>query len=165
MRGPRKHSDDQPGSSDGARNDAESPHASLPAPPRGLSPQQAVWLLLRPHEELSNLELTLRSRLLDAHLAIRAAYEVMAGFRDLLRTHGHERFTAWQQAAEASEVAEVRGFLASLRRDEDAVQAALSEDWNSGQVEGQVTKVKLVKRLMFGRANFDLLWRRVLLAG
>ncbi len=55
--------------------------------------------------------------------------------------------------------------MAGLLRDEGAVRTALTEDWNSGQVEGQVTKVKVVKRLMFGRANFDLLRRRVLLAG
>jgi transposase len=68
-------------------------------------------------------------------------------------------------AAQAGSVPELRGFVASLRRDDDAVRAALTEEWSSGQIEGHVTKVKLVKRLMFGRANVDLLRRRVLLAG
>jgi transposase len=130
-----------------------------------LSPQQAVWLLLRPEEDLTDTEQTLRSRLLDADKEIRAAHDLIARFRSLLRTRGHEHFAVWQEAARASAVPELRGFVASLQRDEDAVRAALTEDWNSGQVEGQVTKVKLVKRLMFGRANFDLLRRRVLLAG
>jgi transposase len=164
-RGSRKHSADQTVSSAAPCGAAGPPRDTLPAPPRGLSPQQAVWLLLRPEEDLTDTEQTLRSHLLDAHEEIRAAHELIERFRDLLRTRGHEQFAVWQQAAEASSVPELRGFVASLQRDEDAVRAALTEDWNSGQVEGQVTKVKLVKRLMFGRANFDLLRRRVLLAG
>jgi transposase len=137
----------------------------LPTPPRGLSPQQAVWLLLRAKEELNATERMLRSHLLVANEEIRAAHDLIECFRDLLRTRGHEHFAAWQKAAQASSVPELRSFVASLQRDEDAVHAALTVDWSSGQVEGQVTKVKLVKRLMFGRANFDLLRRRVLLAG
>jgi len=165
VRGPRHHSKVQPGADAVPGDDAGPPLESLPAPLRGLSAQQAVWLLLRPEEELWVTEQSLRTRLLEANDEIRTAHQLIAGFRDLLRTRGHDQFTTWQEAAQASEIPEVRGFVASLQRDEDAVRAALTEEWNSGQVEGQVTKVKLVKRLMFGRANFDLLKRRVLLAG
>jgi transposase len=45
-----------------------------------------------------------------------------------------------------------------------AVRAALRLEWSNGQVEGQVTRLKLIKRQMFGRAKFDLLRQRVLLA-
>jgi transposase len=165
VRGPRYPREDQSGADEAPCDTAGSPPESLPTPPRGLSPHQAIWLLLRPEEELTATEQTLRAHLLQANGEIRTTQQLLARFRDLLRTRGHEQFTTWQKAAEASEIPEVRGFVASLQRDEDAVRAALTEDWNSGQVEGQVTKVKLVKRLMFGRANFDLLRRRVLLAG
>ena len=50
-------------------------------------------------------------------------------------------------------------------RDRAAIEAALTYDWSSGQVEGQVTRLKLVKRQMFGRAKVDLLRKRFLLAG
>jgi transposase len=106
----------------------------------------------------------LRKHLLDAAEEIRAAHGLIAHFRGLLQTRGHEQFALWQQAAEASAVPELRAFAASLQRDEGAVRAALTLGWNSGQVEGQVTKVKLLKRSMYGRAKFDLLRRRVLLA-
>ncbi|MBP2232598.1 transposase [Azospirillum agricola] len=58
----------------------------------------------------------------------------------------------------------VETFAAGLRQDEAAVKAALATPWSSGQAEGQVNKLKLIKRQMYGRANFDLLRRRVLLA-
>jgi transposase len=140
------------------------PLTSPPAP-RGLSPQQAVWLLLRPLQALNDEEQALRTRLLDTVEDIRTAHALVERFRALLQTRGHACFAAWLEAAATNAVPELRTFAASLRRDEAAVRAALMVDWSSGQVEGQVTKVKLVKRLMFGRANFDLLRRRVLLAG
>jgi transposase len=49
-----------------------------------------------------------------------------------------------------------------LRRDIDAVTAAFSASWSSGRVEGHVTRVKLIERMGFGRADLDLLRRRVL---
>ncbi len=60
---------------------------------------------------------------------------------------------------------EVRSFAAKSRPDKAAIDAALAYPWSSGQGEGQVTKTKLVKRQMYGRAKFGLLRKRVLLAG
>jgi transposase len=55
-------------------------------------------------------------------------------------------------------------FARGLTEDRAAVEAALSLEWSNGQTEGQVNKLKLLKRQMYGRANFDLLRRRVLQA-
>ena len=56
----------------------------------------------------------------------------------------------------------LRSFAAGIQRDYDAVKAAASLGWSNGPVEGQVNRLKFIKRQMFGRANFDLLRRRVL---
>ena len=58
----------------------------------------------------------------------------------------------------------VETFAQGLTKDGMAVRAALTTPWSNGQTEGQVTKLKLLKRQMYGRASFDLLGRRVLLA-
>jgi transposase len=55
-------------------------------------------------------------------------------------------------------------FARGLTNDRAAVEAALSLEWSNGQTEGQVNKLKLLKRQMYDRANFDLLRRRVLQA-
>jgi transposase len=70
----------------------------------------------------------------------------------------------WLDAAEQSAVAELTSFARSLKKDYGAVRAALSYEWSQGQVEGQITRLKLIKRQMYGRANFDLLKQRVLAA-
>ena len=49
-----------------------------------------------------------------------------------------------------------------MSRDRQAVRAAIAEPWSNGQVEGQINRLKLIKRQMFGRAKFDLLRQRVL---
>jgi transposase len=50
---------------------------------------------------------------------------------------------------------------AGLVQEQDAVQAAIAEPWSTGQVEGQITKLKLAKRSMYGRAKRDLLEARM----
>jgi transposase len=132
--------------------------------PRPLSPRQALWLLLRPAKDLTAEEGTMRPRLVEGSEEIRAALALVESFRGMVRTRDRAALDPWLQAAEGAAVPEMRGLAAGLRRDYAAVDAALAHPWSSGPVEGQVTKVKLIKRLMFGRGSFDLLRRRVLLA-
>ena len=59
-------------------------------------------------------------------------------------------------------MAEWRAFVRKLRQDQVAVQAGLTLKWNNGPLEGHINRLKLLKRSMYGRANFDLLRQRVL---
>lgn len=70
----------------------------------------------------------------------------------------------WLAAARVCGIAALVTFAAGLEADGPAVRAAMTLPWSSGQAEGQITKLKLIKRQMYGRAGFDLLRRRVLLA-
>ena len=65
-------------------------------------------------------------------------------------------------SARASGIAEVQRVVVGLERDQAAVVAALSLPYSNGQVEGQVNRLKLIKRRMYGRAKFDVLRHRVL---
>lgn len=138
--------------------------APAPARPRPPSARQAVWLLLRPIEALGPAQRALRERLLAAAPAVQAALPVLADFRRMVRERDHAALRGWLRAAEASTVRELQTFAANLRRDLAAIEAALTYGWSSGQVEGQVTRIKLIKRQMYGRAKHDLLRKRVLLA-
>ena len=71
---------------------------------------------------------------------------------------------AWLAEARTCGIGAVETFAAGLDVDAAAVRAALTETWSSGQAEGQVNRLKLLKRQSYGRAGFDLLRRRVLLA-
>lgn len=80
----------------------------------------------------------------------------------MVRKRNKEALPAWMQAATNSGNAVLARFAASLKQDLAAVEAGLSLPWSNGQTEGQVNRLKLVKRSMYGRANFDLLRARVL---
>ena len=69
----------------------------------------------------------------------------------------------WMSQVAASGDPALRSFVTGLRRDQDAVTAGLTLNWSSGAVEGHVNRIKMLKRQMYGRANPDLLRRRVLL--
>lgn len=77
--------------------------------------------------------------------------------------HG-DRLDAWLATVEADDQPDLHSFAAGLKRDYDAVRNGLTMSYSSGAVEGTVNKIKMLKRQMFGRANFDLLRKRVLLA-
>ncbi|MEX5711375.1 ISL3 family transposase [Parafrankia sp. FMc6] len=91
------------------------------------------------------------------------ARELVASFADMLvHRRGGAALQAWVQRAEASALPELRGYATGLRADWDAVAAGVTHAWSSGQVEGHVNRIKMIKRQMYGRANPDLLRTRVL---
>jgi transposase len=93
------------------------------------------------------------------------AIDIAGKFASLIRGRLHADLTDWLKRAEASSVAGLRSFARRLRQDEAAVRAALSVDWSNGPVEGEVNRLKVIKRSMYGRARFDLLTARVLHTG
>jgi Transposase len=74
---------------------------------------------------------------------------------------GH-RLDTWLEQVESSDLSELHSFATGVERDKAAVQAGLTWWINHGVVEGSVTKGKLIKRQMYGRAGFALLRQRVL---
>jgi transposase len=145
---------------------ADAPLATQPAqqPTPVLSPRQARWLLLRADESLTPAEHAYRTALLDAQPAIRETQELAADFGALVRTRDAPGLTTWLDRAGASGLLEVRAFAAGIQRDRAAVEAALTSPWSNGQTEGQVNRLKALKRQMYGRAKLDLLEKRFLYA-
>src|SRR5690606_24702015 len=97
---------------------------------------------------------------------LKAATEVGREFAAMVRRRRSGQWDSWLARVQAPEVAqELRGFAEGLRQDEAAVKAALSLEWSNGQTEGQVNRLKTLKRQMYGRAGFDLLRCRFHQAG
>jgi transposase len=102
--------------------------------------------------------------LLDLNPSIKAACELAWEFRRMITDRDGRKLNDWLWRAGQSGISELARFVKGLRADEAAVRAAMEYEWSSGQVEGQVNRLKMVKRQMFGRANLDLLKARVLKA-
>jgi transposase len=80
----------------------------------------------------------------------------------MVRTRTAAALDLWLKAVAESALPDLKSFADGLVRDKSAVVAALSQSWSNGQTEGQITRLKFLKRQMYGRANFDLLRLRML---
>jgi transposase len=90
------------------------------------------------------------------------AQTLAADFGRIVGEHAHPELEAWIAMATKSRITELVSFARGLRRDQDALTAALRSAYSQGQTEGHVNRLKMLKRQTFGRASFDLLRRRVL---
>ncbi|HZM84701.1 MAG TPA: transposase [Candidatus Limnocylindrales bacterium] len=88
----------------------------------------------------------------------------VAAFADIMCHLRGDQIGEWMNAVAADTLPALHSLLTGLRPDLDAVTAGLTLPWSSGAVEGHVNRIKMIKRQMFGRANFDLLRKRILLA-
>ncbi len=132
----------------------------LPRPP--VLARQAMVLFLRRPEELSAEEQETLGLLRSLHPEIDQAYELVQQFARMLRTRTGERLDDWLCHVKESRIRELQGFVAGVIRDKAAVVAGLTLPQNNGLVEGKVNKLKLIKRMGYGRAGFALLRQRVL---
>lgn len=130
----------------------------------GPTARQVALLLLRRPARLTPEQERYMDILCQRDSLVAMAAALARDFAQMLRDREGGRLDAWITAATASEIAEVRRFALGLTKDYAAVQAGLTSEYSNGQTEGQTTRLKLVRRAMYGRGNFDLVQRRVLLA-
>jgi transposase len=93
---------------------------------------------------------------------IRVGLDLAGEFAEMVRQRSPCSLPDWLAKAKVSTCPELGSFADGLRLDKDAVAAALTEKWSNGRVEGNVNRLKLIKRQMYGRAGFELLRARVL---
>jgi len=135
------------------------------APPRRqlrFSPRQTRWILLRPVDELDADERAYREALSQESAAMATAQALAEDFGRIVRERADTALDTWLRAAARSRISELVSFARGIQRDEAAVVAALCSPHSQGQTEGHVNRLKMLKRQTYGRANFDLLRRRVL---
>jgi len=126
------------------------------------SPRELRWLLARQREDLDEEQQARLQRLLTISTDVQRVHALLQNFHVMLRQKQHEMLDCWLEQAHKSGIAEMRRFALGVRRDYDAVKAAILLPWSQGQTEGQVNKLKTVKRMMYGRAGFALLRQRLL---
>jgi transposase len=122
---------------------------------------KAAWVLGKPAEKLDGDEKKLVEQLCQAADWVPQTYALAQGFQKMVRQRQADQLETWLTQAKSSSVAGMRNFALGLERDQEAVHMALSSPWSNGQTEGQVSRLKLLKRQMQGRAKLDLLKQRM----
>lgn len=134
-----------------------------PAPPVPKVRRVVGWIMSNPENMKDDDQ-----RLLGDILARSPQLVALAGhvrsFATMMCDLRGDRLEEWMTAVDADDLPALHSFVTGLRRDQDAVTAGLTVPWSSGPVEGHVNRIKMIKRQMYGRANPDLLRKRILLA-
>jgi transposase len=129
------------------------------------SSRTVAWMLLDPERAESTQQEAFLVALHRIWPELGETVALIHEFRRLLREREHESLEAWVQLAQEKSIpVEITNFARYLQKDWAAVVEAVKGIWSNGQVEGQINRLKLIKRQMYGRANFDLLRQRVLYA-
>jgi transposase len=134
---------------------------SAPSAPAWKAPsgRRAAWLVVADAGELDDTEQKFVDALIAGSPDLAPVIALARELRAMVRRKEAEKLDDWLTAAQATALA---GFAGGLKRDLAAVRAALSLPWSTGPVEGQIGRLKTIKRSMCGRAGFDLLRHRVL---
>ena len=133
-----------------------------PRPPEFTARQVRQWILRRP-DRLDDDDREHLRAICERCSTLATVTQLAQRFAGLLRERrSPDQLVAWVEAVESTDIPELHTFASGLRKDWAAVTAGLTLPWSSDGVEGHVNRIKMLKRQMYGRANLDLLRRRVL---
>jgi transposase len=150
------------GSQHPTRSTAEQAGSVPEDPLQQFSAREAVWLFVRASTDLDDTEQATLTTIRQASPTAQSLYELTQAFMAMLHHREGHLLDSWLKQARASQIPELVSFCQSITRDKAAVLAGLTLSQNNGMVEGFITKLKLIKRMMYGRASFALLRQRVL---
>jgi transposase len=127
-----------------------------------LTPSRATWLVMRREAKLNANEKTQLARLQAHEGDIAKAITLTQDFATLVRQRQPDQLATWLERATASGLQAFQSLANGLRADYAAVKAGVTLAWSTGPVEGQINRLKMLKRQMYGRAGIGLLRQRVL---
>jgi transposase len=126
------------------------------------SAKEATWLFIRHFADLKEKEQEELATIRQASERAETIYQLVQAFLQMVRKLQGEHLETWLRSVRACHIPELHRFANGVERDKAAVLNGLTLFHSNGQTEGQVTRIKLIKRMMYGRAGFALLRQRVL---
>ena len=130
--------------------------------PHAIAPIAAASLCIKPRGALTPGQTESVERLKAECSDFAEMRRLAMRFRGLMRGKDASKLDAWVLDAGGSGIHGIRRFAATLRQDATAVRNAICERWSNGQTEGQINRLKTLKRAMYGRAGIELLRARML---
>jgi transposase len=136
--------------------------AVRPNAPERIAPKHAAILVTRAADQMTEKQQQLFDRIANQCPDVVDLRRIALAFRAALTADNSTQLRQWIEGAKRCEFGHIVRFAYGLRKDISAVAAAVDTSWSTGQVEGQINRLKMIKRQMYGRAGFTLLRARVL---
>ena len=121
-----------------------------------------ISLLYKPVDKVKNISQEQLDKVIEKYPLIGEVHDIVKTFKSTLFSKKPEELEKWMEEAERLGLEQINSFVNGLRRDIDAVKNAIELDYNNGLAEGSVNKLKVVKRIMYGRNSFELLKGKLL---
>lgn len=126
-------------------------------------PSKLRLLLFKDEKDLTKEERRLIGHLCSLSNELKTARTLSQSFYRMMQQKNSSDLKPWIDKVVATSIYEIKSFAQGLMHDFEAIKNAIRLKWSNGQVEGQINKLKTVKRQMYGRASFELLRKRLLL--
>jgi predicted transcriptional regulator len=121
-------------------------------------------LLYQPIEKIKGITEDQIERVIREYPVVGALYDIVRSFKEMMFAKRVHEIDSWIADAASHGIDEITGFINGISADLDAVKNAVQFEYNNGLAEGSVNKLKLVKRIMYGRSSFKMLRNKILFA-
>jgi len=121
-----------------------------------------IQLIYRDIEKVKGITHDQYEEVMKKYPILGRAYQVLKQFHEIIFSKKSEMLDSWIYEAEKLEISEINSFTAGIKRDLEAVKNSIIYQYNNGLAEGSVNKLKVIKRIMYGRNSFELLKSKVL---
>lgn len=122
-----------------------------------------IRLLYKPIEEIKGVSKQQLEFVLSSYPLYESVLSIVNEFKAVLKSKNSQTLLPWMEKASAAGLTELDSFIEGLRLDIDAIMNAITYDYSNGLAEGTVNKIKVIKRIMYGRCRFPLLKNKCIL--
>ncbi|TCO78832.1 transposase [Marinisporobacter balticus] len=119
-------------------------------------------LLYKPIEKVKKLTSEQLNKVLIIYPKLQDVYDIIKSFKQLVLSKNATLLDRWIIEAKSLGIDDLNSFITGISRDIAAVKNAITYEYSNGLAEGSVNKLKVIKRIMYGRNNFDMLRKKVL---
>lgn len=122
-----------------------------------------VSLLYKEIEEVKNITKETFEKVINTLPEVKLVYNIVKEFKEIVFSKNEEKLTYWIEKAKAIDIPEINSFIIGIEKDIEAIRNGIKYSYNNGLAEGSVNKIKVIKRIMYGRCSFELLKKKILL--
>lgn len=124
--------------------------------------QKLISLLYNPIEKVTGINEDHFKKILELYPILKHIFEAVSSFKEILKSNNVNLLDQWLNKIDALSIEELTSFTSGIRRDINAVKNAIITPINNGLAEGTINKLKVIKRIMYGRCNFELLRKKAI---
>lgn len=122
-----------------------------------------ISLLYKEIDSVKDITKEQLNKVLDIYPKLKIIYDIAKDFKTLLFSKREFDLEMWIKRAKNLNIKELNSFISGIERDLEAVKNSIKYEFSNGLAEGTVNKIKVIKRIMYGRCSFELLRKKVLL--